>query len=354
MTSSRRAILGLRVGDVVEVRAAEEIIASLDERGELDHMPFMPEMLRFTGRQFRVRGVAHKTCDTIHNSGGRKLEHTVHLEDLRCDGSAHAGCQARCLLFWKEAWLRRAPESRPEAPPGQSERLCITLEDLQAQTQKAQNEGDLEPAYRCQATELLRATRPLPWWDPRQYWRDWRSGNVDLKRILSALCFRVFRGVLQARWLRGYSLLLSLYDRFQRARGGSPYPFREGRLTKKTPSASLDLQPGEWIRVKPLDAICETLDVRNRNRGLAWDVEMVPFCGKRLQVLDRVERIIDEKTGRMVQLPNACLILAGAVCGSRYSHGRYFCPRAIFSYWREIWVERDCAPPASVSSPPSD
>jgi hypothetical protein len=30
---------------------------------------------------------------------------TVHLSDLRCDGSAHAGCQAGCLLFWKEAWL---------------------------------------------------------------------------------------------------------------------------------------------------------------------------------------------------------------------------------------------------------
>ena len=27
---------------------------------------------------------------------------------VRCDGSAHDGCQAGCLLFWKLAWLKAA------------------------------------------------------------------------------------------------------------------------------------------------------------------------------------------------------------------------------------------------------
>ena len=36
------------------------------------------------------------------------------LDDLRCSGGAHAGCQASCRLFWKEAWLR--PASEPVTP----------------------------------------------------------------------------------------------------------------------------------------------------------------------------------------------------------------------------------------------
>ena len=83
----------LRVGDWVVVRSATEIFATLDASGRLDGMPFMPEMLRYCGKPFRVGKVAHKTCDTINSSGGRRLLNTVHLEGLRCDGSAHGGCE---------------------------------------------------------------------------------------------------------------------------------------------------------------------------------------------------------------------------------------------------------------------
>ena len=36
-----------RAGDLVEIRSREEILATLDEHGRLDGMPFMPEMLAF-------------------------------------------------------------------------------------------------------------------------------------------------------------------------------------------------------------------------------------------------------------------------------------------------------------------
>ena len=98
---------GLRVGDLVEVRSAEEIVATLDERGELENLPFMPEMLKFCGQRLTVHKVAHKLCNTINNSGMHKLENAVHLTDSRCDGASHGGCQTACLLYWKEAWLKR-------------------------------------------------------------------------------------------------------------------------------------------------------------------------------------------------------------------------------------------------------
>src|SRR5438105_7089844 len=98
--------LGLRAGDWVEVRSAAEILATLDKRGRLDALPFMPEMLQYCGKRFRVIKTAHKTCDTIGTYKGRSMVNAVHLEGLRCDGEAHGGCQARCLLFWKEQWLK--------------------------------------------------------------------------------------------------------------------------------------------------------------------------------------------------------------------------------------------------------
>src|SRR6476469_1762493 len=99
-TSSR-----FRAGEMVEVRSKEEILATLDKNACVDGLPLMPEMLQFCGRRFRVRAVAHKTCDTIHKSGSRRLSSSVHLDDLRCDGCAHGGCEAECTLFWKDVWL---------------------------------------------------------------------------------------------------------------------------------------------------------------------------------------------------------------------------------------------------------
>jgi hypothetical protein len=117
-----------RAGDLVEVRSREDILAPLDQDACVDGMPFMPEMLQFSGQRFRVGAVAHKTCDPIHKPGGRRLRSTVHLAGLRCDGSAHEGCQAACNLFWKDVWLKpvgdnatssaRPPTKEPRAASG--------------------------------------------------------------------------------------------------------------------------------------------------------------------------------------------------------------------------------------------
>ena len=75
----------LRAGDWVTVRTKAEILATLDKCGQLDEMPFMPQMFQYCGQEFRVYKRAHKTCDTVHQTGGRRLSRAVHLE-LRCDG----------------------------------------------------------------------------------------------------------------------------------------------------------------------------------------------------------------------------------------------------------------------------
>src|SRR5678816_2689830 len=86
----------LAVGDWIEVRTKEEILRTLNERGQLEGLPFMPQMFKYCGKRFQVYRRAHKTCDTVNQTGGRRMADTIHLE-LRCDGAAYGGCQAGCL-----------------------------------------------------------------------------------------------------------------------------------------------------------------------------------------------------------------------------------------------------------------
>ena len=47
--------------------------------------------------------------------------------------------------------------------------------------------------------------------------------------------------------------------------------------------------------------------------------------------------MIEEKNGEMVEIKSDCIILDGVVCASDF---HLFCTRGIYSYWREIWLER--------------
>ncbi|HVI24434.1 MAG TPA: hypothetical protein VM691_13170, partial [Myxococcales bacterium] len=118
---------GLVAGDLVEVRSAGEILATLDDSGALEALPFMPEMLPYIGRRFVVDKRADKICDTIAQTGSRRLNDAVLLGDLRCDGRAHAGCQAECRLFWKERWLRPVESLRPVSAPESEDPSYQTL-----------------------------------------------------------------------------------------------------------------------------------------------------------------------------------------------------------------------------------
>ena len=67
---------------------------------------------------------------------------------------------------------------------------------------------------------------------------------------------------------------------------------------------------------------------------------MVSYCGGTYRVMARVERFLDEKTGRLKSLKTPAVILEGTICQSRFSKCRMFCPRSIYGWWREIWLER--------------
>ncbi|HTT13665.1 MAG TPA: hypothetical protein VMG60_22590 [Burkholderiaceae bacterium] len=325
-----------RAGDWVEVRSEEEILRSLSGDGTLEKMPFMPEMLKFCGQKFRISAIAHKTCDPAHRTGGRRLMNAVHLEDLRCDGAAHGGCQAACLLFWKTDWLKSTSDAgspgNPVAPPG------LPRRELELATAKTGSGG--RRVYSCQATRLFEATQPLRWWDPRQYILDLTSGNVAFPHMARVLLLSWAAALTRLGF--GYRIAAGIYDRLHRLLMKRPAPRLGGPIPigQPTPSEDLRLQAGEQIRIKSNDTISGTLNKAGKNRGLWFGEEMVPYCGGTYRVVQRVERIINEVTGEMMEMKSPCITLEGVVCRSLYSRARLFCPRAITAYWREGWLER--------------
>ena len=336
------------VGDWVEVRSKAEILRTLDSDAQLDGMPFMPEMFAFCGKRFQVYKCAHKTCDTVFPVRGRRVADAVHLE-TRCDGSAHGGCQAGCLIFWKDAWLKPIRQDSPEqaaAPAQQSAigsngtaaRPRCTEAVVEARTQTADSDPEV-PTYNCQATRLPYATTQLDWWEPRQYIEDYTSGNVSLWRIISGGAYFAFLSVTK---VVGGPTLRRLWDKFYWLWGGAPFPRKTGAIPhgQSTPVEILDLQAGELVQIKPYEEILKTLDTSSKNRGLYFDAEEVPYCGGTYRVLRRVERIVNERTGKMREMKTPCVILDTVICESRYSECRLFCPRSIYAYWREIWLER--------------
>jgi hypothetical protein len=339
--------LNLLAGDLVEVRTREEILSTLDLTGKLDAMPFMPEMLQYCGKRFRIFKRADKTCDNIKAWSLRRVKNAVHLAGVRCDGSLHGNCDAGCLLFWNEQWLKTVDpqfvntSSIPEAhssslqtptaaavPKGCSEqrlREAVFRPD-------ASNPGNT--LFTCQATELREFTTHLYWWDIRQYIRDIRSGNLcrSAGAYKSEVVLETIISILEV--VR--ALIVTTFNKLQQFRGRAQYP-RIGGSLDTTPTLELNLQPGEFVQVRSKDEILATLDRRNRNRGLLFDSEMVRYCGGTFRVLKRVNQIVDERTGKIMKMKSPCIILEGVACVSEYHR---LCPRAIYHYWREAWLRR--------------
>lgn len=310
----------------------------------------MPQMFQYCGQRVQVYKSAHKTCDTVYPVRALRIQDTVHL-DLRCNGKSHGGCQAACLIFWKTAWLKpvngangtdtQVIDSAPSENPHAHRTSACTEADIWHAVAPGESQAPDGPYYRCQATQLPFCGTELPWWDARQYVEDVRSGNVSFWELMKSLmyaCYVFFvrLGIGIGRPLRW------LYDRVQALWGGVPYPGRSGMIpvNQPTPDSTLNLQPGELVQIKSYDEILKTLSVENKNRGLYFDAEMVPYCGSTYRVKDRLHKFIDEKTGKLVTLNRPSILLEDVWCRSRYSGCRTFCPRSIYTWWREAWLER--------------
>ena len=117
-------------------------------------------------------------------------------------------------------------------------------------------------------------------------------------------------------------------------------PTNEKTATAISPSPEnegLNLQPGEWVRVKSVDEIGKTLDGRRKYEGLCFMPEMEKFCGKNFRVFKKAEIIKLESTGEVRKLKSPSIFLEGVYCDGEHHEG---CDRACYHFWREIWLRR--------------
>jgi len=315
LTGRRPGQLDLRAGELVEIRSLDEILTTLDDRGELDSLPFMPEMQAWCGQQARVFRRVDKVFDWITATGLRRMQDTVILEGLRCEGNDHGGCQADCALLWKEAWLRRASKKgAPQVTPavGSAPRL-----DLRQFTTRRDAETS-ETRFVCQLSRLPDATTPTSWHNPRNLLRELLSGNVRPGHLFAFVAILLFNSV-------------------QCRAGGTRFPVLTFAHLQKTPHAVLDLRPGELVRIKSKHEIEQTLNAQFKNRGLWFDKEMTRFCGGTYRVRARVDRQIDERTGKMITFTTPCITLEQVTATGEYFE---FAPLDERIYWREIWLDR--------------
>jgi len=211
------------------------------------------------------------------------------------------------MIFWREAWLRKVKDASPESKPdfGEVERLRARLK-----TSTGPNK------YFCQASELLRATRPLSRLERfSKCIHEIKDGNCDVSQMLHSIGIWVFWKVRR--------VLLGAYGRGK---------------NKSTPVESLNLQSGDCVEIKAMELIRQTLNEGAQNRGLWFSPDMRLQCGRQQRVEKRIDKIIVDGTGEMRQLRNT-VFLEGSHCGcSHVAFGG--CPRDEYVYWREIWLRR--------------
>jgi hypothetical protein len=301
--------MNLRAGDWVEVKSPVEIAQTLDANGVLDGLPFMPEMVPFCGQRFRVLLRAEKACVEVTVGAPPPAREFIQkdlvvLKGLRCSGKDHDGCQRACVFFWKAAWLRKVESSAAGVAPQAGQDI------LHAKMKTMVSPG----RYFCQSTELTRVTRPLT--RPRIV-------LICIREILSRNrgFFEMTRMILVPLW--------------RRTCARSSRCHLAGSL-KRTPIGNLNLQPGEWVEVKSESEIRQTLDEKNRNRGLLFDFTLCKYKG-RYRVRNRLDKMIIESTGKMFQLQST-VILEEVNCLCNKVFGG--CPRQDPVYWREIWLKR--------------
>ena len=222
------------------------------------------------GGRFKVSSRVERACDAV--SRVRHGTNTVFLDDLRCGGEGHGGCQAGCRLYWKERWLRRADVVSPVETfvrDDAFERLRTLASAELAVTSGAST--PMEIIHRCQATEFIAASELIAWRDWRSFAREVTSRNVSIWRFL-----RVAFGIL-------------VNERRRRKRGG--YPFQRPAGSTSAAPEPRGLTAGTPVRIRPAKEIEGTLDAKCTLRGLSFDREMTPYCGSETTVKVRVERL---------------------------------------------------------------
>jgi hypothetical protein len=103
----KKADILLQPGDVVRVRAKEEIQETLNRWNQLNRCSFMEEMWPYCGTTQQVLKRVEKFLDE-RDYILKKCKGIVILDNVFCEGTRDFGlCDRSCFFFWREEWLEK-------------------------------------------------------------------------------------------------------------------------------------------------------------------------------------------------------------------------------------------------------
>ena len=305
----------LLVGDRVEIKSWDEIRATLDDRGCLEELPFMPEMLAMCGQRATVFRCVHRLFDYRKSRRMRHMDRGVLLVGTVCDGSSHGGCEAACHTIWKPAWLRRVE------PDAATTAHASAARPSSGQDATALHFGTRGPRYTCQLTQLHAASRP-----------------IDRRTVTHFLLPLVSGNVAPAAFVLGW--LTYLFNLVQHRRQGISFPEFEAQARDRAAAHPEEtrLQAGDPVVVRSAADIRATLDDQLMHRGMWFEPDMVKHCGNRYRVQAEIGKIIDIVTGEIRTMKTPAYVLRDVhFSGERQLFNAQHEPL----FWRAVWLQRD-------------
>jgi hypothetical protein len=115
----------------------------------------------------------------------------------------------------------------------------------------------------------------------------------------------------------------------------------QNRTDAQRVEAKLSLQAGDWVRVRSREEIEATLDRWKELKGCAFLEYMWQYCDTRQQVLQPMERFLDERDYKVKKV-KGLVLLKDVICRGTPVFGR--CDRCCHLFWRVEWLEKIDAP----------
>ena len=288
-----RKVPKFSVGDVVQVRAKEEIQKSLDADSKIDGCLLMNQMWKYCGQNFRVKKVVGAIFDEYRNKMSKTHSPLYILDGMLCDGQTEVfdhRCDRSCYLLWSEEWIKEPADPATSAP-------------------SPFNEESHKSIMSCQLIDIDGVVKKNSSWEN-----------------LYQFSIRIFKQNVK-KFLRALKSLKSQAGKSKR------------RTKNKLDSKKKAISPGDTVRVKSSDEIRAMLNPWGRYKGCRFMREMHEHCDKEYKVLKKIDYFFDESRQKMYRAKNT-VILEGAICGGGLKLYPITCDRSCYFFWRTEWLEK--------------
>ncbi|MFZ2095750.1 MAG: hypothetical protein WAV05_03845 [Anaerolineales bacterium] len=158
--------------------------------------------------------------------------------------------------------------------------------------------------------------------------------DIRIKRLFAKLWNTYIKKSLK----RILTLFNNWYTKFQRKDTTA--------MQVEEESDVVHLKSGDWVRVRSLEEIQNTLDLLKELKGCAFLEGMKQYCGTQQRVLKVLERFLDERDYQ-VKKAKGIVLLEGVYCQGTAVFGR--CDRSCLTFWREEWLEKIDDPATAVA-----